>query len=150
MSLETILDAVGNRIYDITGVHAVYGAAASASPDDVKPMPNSFDADVTCVLWPDGGQLTAGNSERFAHDFSAHFWAHKATLGNALQTLVPFVERLRTTFRTNTTLTASCVWCLVQGYDAPTDETVNGVEYLVLSVRFRALEIHNSSDYSDI
>ncbi len=147
--LATLLDYCGNRVIDgITDVKAVYSAHASDDPDRVLWIPDGLDASLTCLVWPNGGTLKAGNTETYLYDIDLHFWINKARMGEALKVAVQAVDSCRVLFRRDITAGANADWVLVQGHSAPGDEFVNSVPYLIQTVQLRALSMHFSSDYT--
>lgn len=148
-SLASLLDYVGNRVMSgIAGVHAVYGAAASDTPDQVKPVPESFDADITCLVWSSSSELIAGNTESWPVSIDLLFWIVKENAGTALQKAIPLVDRCRALFRSDVSAGGNAEWFLVKGHSGPENIEMNGVTYLVITVNCRGLLLHFSHDYS--
>lgn len=147
--LASLLDYIGNRIVDgITDVKAVYSAHASDDPDGVDWIPDSLDAALTCLVWPNGGTLKAGNTETYLYDIDLHFWINKSRMAEALRAAVQCVDACRVLFRTDISAGANAAWVLMQGHQPPADQLLNGVPYLVQTVAVRANSIHFSHDYT--
>jgi hypothetical protein len=148
-TLADLLDYVGNRVMTgIPGVKAVYGAAASDDPDQVKPVPESFDADITCLVWSGTSDLNAGNTESWPVVVDLLFWTVKENAGTALQKSIPIVDQCRVLFRTDITAGGNCEWFLMKGHSGPENIDYNGVTYSVMTVNCRGLLLHFSHDYS--
>src|SRR5262245_37329818 len=148
-SLVGLLDYIGNRVMSsIPGVKAVYGAAASAGPDQVKPIPESFDADITCLVWSASSDLVAGNTEAWPVAVDLLFWIVRENAGTALHKAMPLADRCRELFRSDISAGGNCTWFLMDGHSGPENIEMNGVTYLVLTVSCRGLLIHYSHDYN--
>jgi hypothetical protein len=148
-TLADLLDYVGNRVSSgITGVTAVYGATASASPDQVKPIPESFDSDITCLVWSNSSNLDAGNSETWPVQVDLLFWIVKENAATALRKAIPLIDRCRVLFRTDVSAGGNCDWFLMRGHSGPENLEMNGVTYLVLTVNTAGLLRHYSHDYT--
>lgn len=147
--LATLLDYVGNRVAaGIPGVTAVYSAHASDNPDRVLWIPDSIDAEVTCLVWPGAGAVTAGNTESYVYDVDLHYWVNRALVGQALATAVGCIDATLPLLRRDITAGGHAAWVQQRGHQGPGDEVVNGVSYLVATVNLQLLVLHFSHDYT--
>ena len=149
MSLEAVLDATAIRAKTLSGLKDCYAITGSSQDDGtLTVVPQSLDSTPVAALFPKGGALTAGNTEKLLHRLELDIWERAADGGYAVQVLAPFVERCRVLFRTDLDVNGQATRCLMTGYGEWFPQSVNGQMYLVLPIYFEILETYFSSDYS--
>jgi hypothetical protein len=147
MSLDTVLDAVALRMAAITDIKGAYSVGSGGV--GAKYMPDSVDDTPIAIVWPDGGDLMAGNGpEAFVHQLEARVWMNATNAGAAFAKVAPMVERCRVAFRSDVTLSGACTRCLMTGYGAVEVDTANGKPFYVLPIRFEVLEHTATNAYS--
>ena len=156
MSLESILDAVAVRLAaslgtasssGTPGLRAAYSAASTSEGAGI--IPRSIDDWPVAILWAGGGEMTAGNGpEPILHGIEVRIWCGATDAAYAYQTLVPFVGRCRTLFRTDVDANATAARVLMTAYDAPEIDEAHGKPFLVLAIHLEALEFEATDAYA--
>jgi len=141
MSLVGVLDNTATRAATLTGMKAAHSCAATT-------MPRSIDDWPVAIVWPDGGDMQAGNAESLLHHLELRIWVNATDAAFALSTLMPFVERCQVLFRTDLDIGGEAVRLLMTGYGAPEVETAHGKPFFVLPVGLEAFELRLAHDYA--
>lgn len=156
MALENVMDAVAKRLIDnlatasassTPGLKAAYSAGTTGEGGAI--IPRSLDDWPVAIVWSMGGELAAGNGpEPMLHRLELQFWANASEAAWAYQTLLPFVGRCRSLFRTDVDANQTATRVLMTGYDQPEVDEAHGRPFLVLPVFLEALELEATSGYS--
>lgn len=136
MAMETILDAVAVKVGGVAGIKRAYGAGTTLAPLMPDDLP---DSPAAIVLWT-GAMVSAGNWEVLEHTFEVRVYAARADVGNAVKTLVPFLNLIVAAWRSDVDLGGSCQVSVVTGAGRIESEEIGGKPYLVLPVYVQALE----------
>lgn len=150
MSLHAILDELSKRVVGVGSISACFTVTGSERDDGtLKPIPPAFDTPPIALLWPRGGKQSPGGTEHFVHRIDLQVWESAADGGQAVKSLVPYVQLFRALFRTNLNVNGQATRLTMRGYAEPYAEKLNGEQpYLVLAIELEALETHFSNDYS--
>ncbi len=147
MSIETICNNLAVRVASLSGMKGAYSAVSTTTPS--RYMPDSVDDWPIAIVWPDGGDLGAGNGpEPFMHQVEARIWVNAANTGAAFKLAWPFVELARVLFRTDVTLSGACTRCLFVGYGPIEADQAHGKPFYILPLRFEVLEHTATNAYS--
>ena len=147
MALDAIMDAVAVRAATLTGLLACYSAAASS--EGATMIPRSVDDSPVGIVWFDGDTVEAGNYEVVVIQLELQIWVSAADdIGEAYKTIIPFRDRARVLFRTDTDSNATAVRVLWTGTGAVDVEEVHGKNFLTMPIQLEALEVYVSNDYA--
>jgi hypothetical protein len=156
VTLEASLDAIAVRLIDnlaansdngTPGLRAAFSVGSTAQ--GARIMPRSIDDWPVAIVWPAGGDLTAGNGpEPMLHRIEVRIWFNASEAGAATQALVPFVDRCRVLFRTDLDANATATRCLMTGYGEPEVDDAHGKPFLVLPIYLEVLDLTATSAYA--
>jgi hypothetical protein len=151
VSLEASLDYLSKRLVQHTALLEVFTITGTEADDGtLRPIPPSLDSLPVGILWFQGEQVDAGNSERTLDTVQLLIFDRGTDGGFGYSSLVPYLKTVRVLLRTDLTLGGHATRCLYRGSGQVYPEQIdNGQQYLVLPINLELLFIDNTDEYSD-
>lgn len=138
MSVEAIVDAAATKAATVSGIKAAYGTGAvsgSGFPSQVS------DGPIAVVVWTGTDVVIPMSYEQLEHSLVVYVYVAGVDPGYAYKTLIPYIARFITAWRTDRDLGGACAESWVSGADPIESVDINGRPYDRLPIRVTVREV---------